>query len=118
MKHRLVRWWMLYQAIAFLALIPIMSHHVIVEGQPKKILLFCIPVYAVLAYGSYRIYRALSKNPATQDGGSDAAWVLQGLRPCSKPCGGRRGAKTKLNRDIPRSAQSSLRDFAYLFRIE
>jgi hypothetical protein len=55
------RWWMLYQTIAFIALIPIMSYHVIAEGQPKKILLICIPAYAVLAYGSYQLYKAFSK---------------------------------------------------------
>jgi ABC-type nitrate/sulfonate/bicarbonate transport system permease component len=61
LKRSLVRWWMGYQAIAFIALIPIMSYHVIAQGQPKKILLFCIPCYVVLAWGCYQIYRALSK---------------------------------------------------------
>jgi hypothetical protein len=53
------RWWALYQAIAFMALIAIMSYYVIVRGLPKKILLICIPGYTVLALGSHQIYRAL-----------------------------------------------------------
>jgi hypothetical protein len=55
------RWWALYQAVAFVALIPIMSYYVIMQGLPKKILLVCIPGYAVLAWGSYLIYKAVSK---------------------------------------------------------
>jgi hypothetical protein len=58
---RLRRWWMLYQTIAFIALIPVMSYYVIVEGLPKKILLICIPAYAFLAWGACLIYKALSK---------------------------------------------------------
>jgi hypothetical protein len=53
-------WRALYQTVAFVALIPIMSYYVIMQNLPKKILLVCIPGYAVLAWGSYLIYKAVS----------------------------------------------------------
>jgi len=56
------RWWALYQAVAFVALIPIISYYVISEKLPKKILLVCIPGYVVLAVGSYLTFKAASKS--------------------------------------------------------
>lgn len=53
------RWWQLYQAIAFIALIPLMSYHVVSQGLPKKILLFVIPCYIVLAIAFYKAYKGL-----------------------------------------------------------
>ncbi|WP_433972311.1 hypothetical protein [Tunturiibacter lichenicola] len=59
---RFRRWWMGYQAIAFVILIPIMSYHVIAEHLPKKILLFVIPCYLLLAWSYFTIFKNLS-NP-------------------------------------------------------
>ena len=56
------RWWALYQAVAFVALIPIMSYYVITHSLPKKILLICIPGYAVLAVGSYMNFKRASNS--------------------------------------------------------
>jgi hypothetical protein len=50
---------MLYQAIAFVILIPIMYHQVVIHGLPKKILLFVIPGYIVLSLGSYSAFKSL-----------------------------------------------------------
>jgi hypothetical protein len=54
------RAWILYQAIAFVALIPAMSYYVITRGLPKKILLFVIPAYMVMAWANYRSFKARS----------------------------------------------------------
>jgi uncharacterized RDD family membrane protein YckC len=57
------RWWALYKGIAFIALIPIMSYYMIVEGRlPKKILLICIPGYLVLALANYQVFKRGSKS--------------------------------------------------------
>jgi hypothetical protein len=58
---RFRRWWMLYLAMAFVILIPVMSYHVITEGLPKKILLFVIPMYILLAWSFYTAFENLSK---------------------------------------------------------
>ena len=58
---RLRRWWMGYQAIAFVVLIPVMSYYVIMEGLPKKILLFVIPCYILLAWSYYTIFKNASR---------------------------------------------------------
>jgi hypothetical protein len=50
---RFRRWYMGYRALAFVALIPIASYAVIQVGLPKKILLFVIPMYALLAWSFY-----------------------------------------------------------------
>jgi len=55
------KWWALYQAAAFIALIPISSYYVITEKLPKIILLFCIPGYVVLALGNYQSFKRRSK---------------------------------------------------------
>jgi hypothetical protein len=51
------RWWALYQAAAFAALIPFSSYYVITHGLPKKTLMVCIPGYAVLSFASYQIFK-------------------------------------------------------------
>jgi hypothetical protein len=56
------RWWALYQAVAFVALIPMMSYYVIAHNLPKKILLICVPAYAVLAVGAYFTFKGASKS--------------------------------------------------------
>ena len=58
MRH-LVRWWALYQAIAFVVLIPWVSYYVATHGLPRKILLFVIPGYVVLALGFYNAFKGL-----------------------------------------------------------
>jgi hypothetical protein len=58
---RFGRWWMGYQAIAFVILIPVMSYHVIAGHLPKKILLICIPCYALLAWSSFTVFKRASK---------------------------------------------------------
>ena len=55
---RLGRAWTLYQAIAFVALVPIMSYYVVTHGLPWKMLLFVIPCYLVLAWGSYTTFKS------------------------------------------------------------
>jgi hypothetical protein len=50
-----------YQAAAFFVLIPASSYYVVVRGLRKKIFLICIPAYALLAAGSYLIYKRASK---------------------------------------------------------
>jgi len=50
---------MLYLAVAFLVLIPVMYHHVVTHGLPKSILLFVIPAYIVMAVSFYRTFKAL-----------------------------------------------------------
>jgi hypothetical protein len=58
---RFRRWWMGYQAIAFVVLIPVISYYVITEHLPKKILLICIPCYALMAWSCYTIYKNASR---------------------------------------------------------
>jgi hypothetical protein len=55
------RWLYLYLTVAFLALVPIMSYHIISEGLPKTILLVTTPVYLLLSWSSYSVYKAKSK---------------------------------------------------------
>ncbi len=50
---------MLYLTVAFVALVPLASYHVVMNGLPKKILLFVIPAYVVLALGSYIMFKNL-----------------------------------------------------------
>jgi len=50
---------MLYLAVAFVILIPVMYHHVVTHGLPKSILLFVIPAYVVMAIGFYKTFKAL-----------------------------------------------------------
>jgi hypothetical protein len=52
---RLGRAWTLYQAMAFVVLIPVVSYKVVALGLPKKILLFVIPAYALLAWSFYSL---------------------------------------------------------------
>jgi hypothetical protein len=54
---RLRRAWTLYQAVAFVVLIPVSIYEVYSAGLPKSILLICIPGYCVLAIGSYQIFK-------------------------------------------------------------
>jgi hypothetical protein len=54
------RAWTLYQAIAFLALVPVSSYYVVTHGLPKKVLLFVIPAYIVMAWANYRSFKARS----------------------------------------------------------
>jgi hypothetical protein len=59
--RQISRWWALYQAIAFVALIPISSYYAITEGLPKTILVIVIPGYALLAWPFYTIFRNASR---------------------------------------------------------
>jgi hypothetical protein len=59
--RRWTRWWMLYQTVGFVILIPVMSHYVLAEGLPQKILLFVIPAYVLLAWSFFAAFRNLSK---------------------------------------------------------
>jgi hypothetical protein len=58
MRH-LWRWYMLYLAVAFVILIPVMYHHMVTHGLPKSILLFVIPAYVVMAIGFYKRFKAI-----------------------------------------------------------
>jgi hypothetical protein len=58
MRH-LWRWYMLYLAVAFVILIPVMYHHVVTHGLPKSIFLFVIPAYVVMAISFYKTFKAL-----------------------------------------------------------
>ncbi|MDP9162083.1 MAG: hypothetical protein M3O09_17890 [Acidobacteriota bacterium] len=57
--RRIGRWLTLYLSVAFIALIPIMSYHVVRENQPKKILLLVIPCYVLLAWSFYAGFKTL-----------------------------------------------------------
>jgi hypothetical protein len=57
---RLRRVWTLYQAIAFVVLVPVMSYYVVTRGLPKKILLFIIPAYIVMAWANYKSFKVRS----------------------------------------------------------
>jgi hypothetical protein len=50
-----------YYALAFVALIPIVSYEVVQMGLPKKILLFVIPAYALLAWSFHKGFPRASK---------------------------------------------------------
>jgi hypothetical protein len=50
---------MLYLAIAFIVLIPVMYHQVVTSGLPKGVLFFVIPAYVVLAVGAYKTFKSL-----------------------------------------------------------
>jgi hypothetical protein len=50
---------MLYLAVAFVILIPVMYHHVLTHSLPKSILLFVIPAYVVMAISFYKTFKAL-----------------------------------------------------------
>src|SRR5580698_7668604 len=54
---RLGRAWTLYQAVAFVVLIPVSIYEVYSMRLPRWILLICIPGYCVLAAGSYQIFK-------------------------------------------------------------
>ncbi len=54
---RFRKWWYGYQAVAFVALIPIMGHFVIANRLPKIILLVVTPIYVLLAWSSYKVYQ-------------------------------------------------------------
>ena len=54
---RFRKWWYGYQALAFVALIPIMSHYVITKGLPRGILLIVVPIYLVMAWSFYKEYK-------------------------------------------------------------
>lgn len=56
------RWFALYMAIGFVVLIPLMSYHVIAHGLPKIILVITIPLYALLAWSSYTVFKTTSKS--------------------------------------------------------
>jgi hypothetical protein len=47
----------MYQAVAFVVLIPVSIYEIYSTGLPKWILLICIPGYCVLAIGSYQIFK-------------------------------------------------------------
>jgi len=53
------RWYMLYLAIAFVILIPVMYRHIVTAGLPKSILLLVIPAYLVLSFGFYETFKSL-----------------------------------------------------------
>jgi hypothetical protein len=55
------RWLFLYLAIAFGILIPVVSYHVISEHQPKTILIFALPIYALFSWAAYSAFKKLSK---------------------------------------------------------
>jgi hypothetical protein len=57
--RRLWRWYMLYLAIAFIVLIPVMYHHIVMDGLPKRILFFLVPAYLVLSVGCYKTFKSL-----------------------------------------------------------
>jgi hypothetical protein len=57
--RRLWRWFMLYLAIAFIVLIPVMYHHVVTHGLPKSILFFVIPAYLMMSVSSYKTFKSL-----------------------------------------------------------
>jgi hypothetical protein len=59
-----LRWWWLYQAIAFAVIIPAyVSYHVIKDGDiPKKVLLVVIPLYAILAWSYYQAFKRSKPN--------------------------------------------------------
>jgi hypothetical protein len=59
--RRFKRWSMGYYALAFVALIPIVSYEVVQMGLPKKILLFVIPAYALLAWSFHKGFPRASK---------------------------------------------------------
>ena len=59
---RFRRWWMGYQAIAFVVMIPVICYVVISQGQPKKILLIVIPGYILLAWSYYAAFKNTSKS--------------------------------------------------------
>jgi hypothetical protein len=50
---------MLYLAIAFIVLIPVMYHHIVMDGLPKRILFFLVPAYLVLSVGCYKTFKSL-----------------------------------------------------------
>jgi hypothetical protein len=58
-KRILAKGYTLYCAIGFVILIPVMSYHIISEGQPKKILLFVIPTYILLAWSFFAVFKAI-----------------------------------------------------------
>ena len=58
MRHHWRRY-MLYLAVAFVILIPVMYHHVLTHSLPKSILLFVIPAYVVMAISFYKTFKAL-----------------------------------------------------------
>ena len=58
-KSKLARGYTLYAAVGIVVLMPFMSYHVISEGLPKKILLFVIPAYAILAWSFFAAFKGL-----------------------------------------------------------
>lgn len=61
MLRFLSRLWLLYQAIAFIVLIPVSFYYILKQGLPKGILLFTIPGYCFMSWASYRMYRMTAK---------------------------------------------------------
>jgi hypothetical protein len=62
MTVRLAKAWILYQAVAFVVLIPVASYKVVSMGLPKKILLFVVPAYVLLAYSFYSVFRRMKNS--------------------------------------------------------
>ena len=54
------RWIYLYFSVAFIVGIPIMSYKAITMGVPKALLLVIFPVYLLLSWSFYRIFKSRS----------------------------------------------------------
>jgi hypothetical protein len=52
---------MLYCAVAFVVLIPVMYRHFVTQGLPKSVLFVVIPAYILLALGSYKTFKVLKR---------------------------------------------------------
>ena len=52
----------LYYAVAFVVLIPATTYEFLQERWPKTILVILYPAYALLAWGSYKAFKASGKD--------------------------------------------------------
>jgi hypothetical protein len=52
----------LYHAVAFVVLIPATTYEVLKERWPKRILVICIPAYALLSWSFYKTFKATGEN--------------------------------------------------------
>ena len=58
-KKFLAQGYALRCAIGFVILIPVMSYRIIHEGLPKRILVFVVPAYVLLAWSFFTLFKAI-----------------------------------------------------------
>lgn len=81
MIERLIRWFSLYVTVGFVVLILVVIYHaVVIHDLPKKVLLFSVPGYAVVAGGAYTWFKILLPVGCGRNGFDTAPETVRGGR--------------------------------------